>query len=431
MTPFIHFGEARARAIDIVRSHVAREERVVRALLVTDLFGRLRLVLWTDAETFDAARRALHPELAYACGDWWTGDLLLVSGRDENASLWNDAWEEARPDETEARLRHLSRHRSRTGWFADRDAPLWDVPPGPPIVVFYSFKGGLGRSTTLASFAIQRARAGERVAVVDFDLDAPGVGTLLSADPEGTISPWGVVDYLIERSLDAVPLSHYYHACARVAGLGEIKVFPAGTIDEGYADKLARVDFEEPTAADKSGLLHLLQEIRTELSPKWILLDARTGVSEPAGRLLSGLAHLHVLFGRTSEQSWRGLRTVIDRLGRRRLLEGKPQAEILFIQAMAPATSESRQAAAEAFAERAREEFAKYYYAAESDEAEDDRWNVRDLESADAPHAPIVLPYQEALAHFRDVEAVADALTKDAYLAIDDRITARFRPEED
>jgi hypothetical protein len=202
-------------------------------------------------------------------------------------------------------------------------------------------------------------------------------------------------------------------------------------IDEDYADKLARVDFEEPAATDKSALLHLLAEIRAEVSPNWILLDARTGVSEPAGRLLSGIAHLHVLFGTTSEQSWRGLRTVIDRLGRQRLLEDKAQAEILLIQAMAPATSESLQLAAAAFAERARKEFVDYYYAGEPDDAKDDRWTVRDLDSADAPHAPLVLPYQEALAHFRDVEAVADRLTKDAYLAIDDRITTRFRREED
>lgn len=427
--PFIHFAEARAHAMDIVRSHVADTTRIARALLVTDLFGRLRLILWTDAEAFEAARAALHEKLARACGDWWTGDMLLASETDEGARLWNGAWEEARRDATEARLRHLSRHRSRTAWFADRNASLWEAPPGPPLVVFYSFKGGLGRSTTLASFAIQRARAGERVAVVDFDLDAPGVGTLLSADPEGTISPWGVVDYLIERPRGAVPLSDYSHACARVSGPGELKVFPAGVIDENYADKLARVDLEEP--AEKSAFLHLLEEIRAEVSPSWILLDARTGVSEPAGRLLSGIAHLHVLFGTTSQQSWRGLRTVIDRLGGQRLLEGKAQAEVLLIQAMAPATFESRQLAAEAFAERARKEFAEYYYADEPDDAADDRWNVRDLESADAPHAPMVLPYEEALAHFRDVEAVADTLTKDAYLAIGDRIAARFRSEEE
>ena len=38
--------------------------------------------------------------------------------------------------------------------------------------------GGVGRSTALAAFAIQRARLGERVAVVDLDLDAPGIGAL-------------------------------------------------------------------------------------------------------------------------------------------------------------------------------------------------------------------------------------------------------------
>jgi MinD-like ATPase involved in chromosome partitioning or flagellar assembly len=100
---------------------------------------------------------------------------------------------------------------------------------GPPIVVFYSFKGGVGRTTSLASFAIQRARLGERVAVIDLDLDAPGVGTLLAADEKGTAAQWGVVDYLLERPVSEVDIRDYYHACRRqgVTGEGEILVIPA------------------------------------------------------------------------------------------------------------------------------------------------------------------------------------------------------------
>ncbi|RMH27272.1 MAG: ParA family protein, partial [Planctomycetota bacterium] len=80
-------------------------------------------------------------------------------------------------------------------------SPPWKLPESgysteeQPIVVFYSFKGGVGRSTALAAFAIQRARAGERIAVIDADLDAPGLGHLLSAPEVGT-AQWGVADYL-------------------------------------------------------------------------------------------------------------------------------------------------------------------------------------------------------------------------------------------
>jgi hypothetical protein len=80
-----------------------------------------------------------------------------------------------------------------------------------------------------------------------------------------------------------------------VAGDGEIVVFPVGQLNSSYPDKLARVDLEEAPPVVSGGIAKLLQRINLELRPNWILLDARTGISESAGILLSGMAHLHVL----------------------------------------------------------------------------------------------------------------------------------------
>jgi phytoene dehydrogenase-like protein len=43
---------------------------------------------------------------------------------------------------------------------------------GPPIIAFYSFKGGVGRTTTLANVGYLLARQGFKVFLWDFDLDA-------------------------------------------------------------------------------------------------------------------------------------------------------------------------------------------------------------------------------------------------------------------
>jgi hypothetical protein len=430
---FIHYDEARKAATDRAREYVARAQEIERMLLVDDLFGKLRIVIWAPEQAFDIARAELQRELAEGCGQWWTGEMLRAEPpAGPGADLWEGAWNEAPPDPEIGRLRRLERHRSRAGWFVRATAPVWQAPAeGPPVVVFYSFKGGVGRSTALASFAIQRARAGERVAVLDFDLDAPGIGTLLAADPTGITAQWGVVDYLLEWPHGDVPLDDYHHSCARLSDSGEIRVFPAGRLDEGYAEKLARVALEESSQSPGSGLVHLLQTIRATLSPWWILLDARAGLSEPAGRLLSGIAHLHVLFGTTAEQSWRGLRPVIDRLGRQRVLADQTQAEIVLVQAMVPSTAESARVATTAFAERAREEFTQIYYAVEPGDPGDDRfWDVRDLDSEDAPHAPLVIAYRENLAHFRDVADVADTLCEGNYVAVAERIAERFRRQE-
>jgi hypothetical protein len=237
MTP-LHFDEAKPAAEKIVREWLGRTPQVTKALLMVDLFGKLRLVLWADAErdTSEVERN-----LRAGCGAWWSGEVLRVDEVDEvMRDVYVRTRDQTRPDPDEPRLAVHDRHRSRTAWFTDVNL-LWPAPePGPPVIVFYSFKGGFGRSTVLASFAIQRAQAGERVCVVDFDLDSPGVGRLLSADTSGRTAQWGVVDFLLEYPMGDVPLADYYHRCDRVAGAGEIVVFPAGRLNEAYADKLAR-----------------------------------------------------------------------------------------------------------------------------------------------------------------------------------------------
>src|SRR5262249_32270779 len=52
------------------------------------------------------------------------------------------------------------------------------------IISFYSYKGGVGRSMAMANLAVLFARAGFRVLVVDFDLEAPGLESYLVAGPD-------------------------------------------------------------------------------------------------------------------------------------------------------------------------------------------------------------------------------------------------------
>jgi hypothetical protein len=316
--------------------------------------------------------------------------------------------------------------------------PPWKEPErvsanAPPIVVFYSFKGGVGRSTALAAFAIQRARRGERVAVIDGDLDAPGVGVLLASDRSGTIARWGAVDYLLESRLPEVVLDlrDYYHACRRepVTGEGEILVVPAGQLGPNYVGKLARLDLEPPSRGEGPHPWQtLLGKIRSDLKPQWILLDARAGLGDPAGMLLGGLAHLHVLFGTFSEQSWSGLKLVIDRLGAQRVRDGLPQADCFMVQAMVPDSSEVGPQARLDFAERSRDEFSEHFYAAldESTGSGPDFWDLSDAESSDAPHVPVPITYSQRLADFKGLDDVADSLAEGDFRLLGERIASRF-----
>lgn len=52
------------------------------------------------------------------------------------------------------------------------------------IVSVHSFRGGTGKSNTSANMAAQLALAGKRVAVIDTDVQSPGIHVLFGFDEE-------------------------------------------------------------------------------------------------------------------------------------------------------------------------------------------------------------------------------------------------------
>jgi hypothetical protein len=465
-----HLDEARRDTVTSLKRLLSDETEVERAVIIQDLFGRFRAIFWLRRDA-DAAelRGRIDQELREAGRGYWTGDLWMV---DQNVShsdrlVYDDAWNESVPLTNNLRLD--DRHRNRTAWFTRPRQPPWPTQTdesgkkvGPPIVVFSSFKGGVGRTTSLASFAIQRARSGESVVVIDFDLDAPGVGVLLGSDSKGTTAPWGVVDYVLERALGEVPFKdppftpqeststgssekgeadlnpsrttdiqlqdHYIHRCSRegVTGDGAIMVMPAGILNDDYLSKLSRIDLEIHSGHQQHPLDLLLEDVRSDLNPAWILIDARAGLSPAAGLLLSGLAHLYVLFSTTSTQSLYGLERMVHHLGFDRLKQGL-QADILVAQAMVPDNTITGLEAQREFAVRVEAILRDHYYLRADDDPDDQFWSMRDIDNREAPHVPVSISYRETFAFFRSIDDIATLLAEDpVYRELDRRIRARF-----
>jgi cellulose biosynthesis protein BcsQ len=427
----IHSRQAREAAVQALQQH---ESMVDRAVLIDDVFGKIRAVAWFVADDLPSAQVQLLDSLRIACGPFWSGDLWVANGAPAaDLELYEALWKEA--DEIAPGLRRSSRRRTRGFWLEAPSEPAWKVPDDggiAPIIAFYSFKGGVGRTTVLSSFAILRARRGERVVVIDLDLDAPGVGLLLDPGEISQPASCGVVDYLLEAPLlEHLELEDYYHVCARepLTGAGEILVFPSGRLDSDYLTTLARVDLEPPHVGKRHPLLRLLEQVRDELRPDWILLDCRAGLSEASGFALSGLAHLTVLLGTTSDQSWDGLRLLLGRLGAERVRESKPQSECLIVQAMVP-DDPLGTPARKHFAERSAEEFERSYYAEDpTDPDEDAFWYMRDMNTDDAPHVPVAISYKPGLAFLQPIEAAVPIFQDSEYVALETRISSRFAKE--
>ena len=79
------------------------------------------------------------------------------------------------------------------------------------------------------------------------------------------------------------------------------------------------------------------------------------------------------------------------------------------------------------FEDRARDVFSEHYYA-DPQEEPDTLWTLDDIESNDAPHVPVVLPYEERLATFRDLGDVAEPiLLRGSYTELAERLRAGLR----
>jgi len=431
-----HLDEVRSEIISEIINFIKNEKKIKRIILIDDLFGSLHAIAWLENGSDKNLLKKFNERLNEIATPFWAENLWNASnGNESDKLLFEYAWKEGQKQDDEDRFRLVERHRNRGAWLGHFSTPPWDIDEkNPPIIVFYSFKGGVGRTTALASFAIKQARAGDSVVIIDFDLDAPGIGSLLAGDAKES-SQWGVIDYLLEHRFGNNDLRDYYFACRReeIAGSGEILIIPAGQINENYVRKLVRVDFEPSSKDDERYPLNdLLLQIKNELSPQWILIDARAGISEPAGILLTGIAHLNVLFGTFSDQSWQGLRIILNKLGAERIHRQLPQSECILVQAMIPEDTSVGKTAMNSFSERARDEFSNYYYSEDPEDQDEDKyWYIRDLEDSSAPHVPIYLTYQPKLAQFEKIDDVADSLvdSKD-YSDLAKRITMRVKWRE-
>lgn len=208
-------------------------------------------------------------------------------------------------------------------WLTDRlatESNWTKIAPetqGARRIVFFSIKGGVGRSTALASTAWALAQAGKRVLIFDLDVESPGLSSALlppERQPKYGISDWLVED-LVENS-DTI-----FESMVATSGLshdGEIYVIPAHGIEPGeYVSKLGRVWMPkirpDGTREDWSARLQrLINTMETRFKPDVILLDARAGIDEVASSCITDMgANLILLFALEGSQTWTGYRILL------------------------------------------------------------------------------------------------------------------------
>jgi len=187
------------------------------------------------------------------------------------------------------------------------------------LVCFYSYKGGVGRTTTMVMSAIEIAKRGKKIVMIDFDLEAPGVASIF---PNESISQYGILDYLIESNVYErdIQIDEYMYPvsdCCHVnqAG-GEIYVIPAygKVVDDDaelYRKCLMRFNLDMPVYMEKSTPIDgLLKKIDAFVKPDYIFIDTRSGLHQIGGITLARYADMAMLFFYGSRQNVEGMKMV-------------------------------------------------------------------------------------------------------------------------
>lgn len=195
------------------------------------------------------------------------------------------------------------------------------------VVTFYSWKGGVGRTMALANIAIQLARRGHRVLIVDWDLEAPGLDHyFLKGEAASRIrvrkpnDDTGLIGLLKEAKLSRAPIPqprewhrrlHYMHIPPAVASTNNprpsvsprLHMLASGLGSENYGQHVANFSWPDFFAESRGG--EWLEALRDQWRKTYdfVLIDSRTGLTDAGGVCTVQMPDFLVLVFTSSGQS--------------------------------------------------------------------------------------------------------------------------------
>lgn len=219
-----------------------------------------------------------------------------------------------------------------------------------PIVTFYSYKGGMGRTTTMTSYAMDLAiNHNKKVCIIDCDFEAPGYMNFFNLGNSEILNAGiknGIVEYLVDYNFQENTNINDYVISFEEMQMPDIKnifVIPAGNLSdssikglrhdyithrEHYLEALSRIDLSNE-AIILNGFDSLFEQIEKNIKPDIILIDSRTGFNDIFGITALVLSDCIVGFFGSSEQTKPGLRFILDRFYDLKYTESRSSSLIL------------------------------------------------------------------------------------------------------
>ena len=205
-----------------------------------------------------------------------------------------------------------------------------------PVITFYSYKGGMGRTTTMISYAINLAMQNKSVFILDCDLEAPGYLNFFDLSNQeklknGEIN--GFVEYVndaqFRKDPDEIDLGQYTIDVGQFLStkysykLHNIWLMPAGNLNEneggeirnyhrmGYLEGLSRLNLTNTRVVQQT-FNQLFEKISKDIQPDVILIDSRTGFNDIIGTAITFFSDTIVGFFGSNKQTVPGLLQLLD-----------------------------------------------------------------------------------------------------------------------
>jgi hypothetical protein len=382
----INFDQITSTLQAIFAQHLPLLTALGTVLINRDLNGRVRLILSAtveaNTELTDQLQSLLEDVNEQLAPHAWPASRLVLF-EDDLEAIKQGSPGFALPDYPNVFV--VDRLATETDW------QTIEAESATPRVVFFSIKGGVGRSSALAATAWSLAQSGKRVLVLDLDLESPGLSTAIL--PEEKQPKYGITDWLVEDLVNnGDNVMQDMIASSDLSHDGEILVVPAHGANPGeYISKLGRV-WMPKLQADGSReswsqrLQRLILQLENKYQPDIVLIDSRAGIDEVASSCITDLgARLILLFAIDGSQTWSGYNILFKHWQRAGVIQ-KIRERLQIVSGLTPDTDTAH------YLEQLRENAWNIFTDTQYDDIKPgevigDSWNFEESDDT-APHSP-------------------------------------------